>query len=116
MPPKSHTTPGGTTPDGPGTTKGDGSGDGSTPSKKVGTVDAGTSVSSAQTAVQRLIDGGKPGQAAGATTPSHIPTTPPPPPRPAASGARTSPPKPEDIPLPPGAKEHILDGDGGRQG
>src|ERR1044071_7933835 len=104
MPPKSHTTPGGTTPDGPGTTKGDGSGDGSTPSKKVGTVDAGTSVSSAQTAVQRLIDGGTPAQAAGATTPSHIPTTTTTPPKRGPSGDPTSPPKPEDIHLPPGAK------------
>lgn len=116
MPPKSHTTTGGSTPDGPGTTKGDGSGDGSTPPKKVGTVDAGTSVSSAQTAVQRLIDGGTPGQAAGATTPSHIPTSSTKPPTPGQSGDPTTPPKPEDIHLPPGGKEHILDGDGGRQG
>ncbi len=115
MPPKSHTTPGGSTPDGPGTTKGDGTGSGSTPPKKVGTVDAGKSVASAQTAVQRLIDGGTPGQATGATTPSHIPTTPNMLPMPSKT-IPFPPPKPDEIHLPPGAKEHILDGDGGRQG
>lgn len=115
MPPKSHTTPGGSTPDGPGTTKGDGSGDGGSPPKKVGSVDAGKSVSSAQTAVQRLIDGGTPGQATGATTPAHIPTTPNMLPMPSKT-IPFPPPKPDEIHLPPGAKEHILDGDGGRQG
>src|ERR1700754_4671464 len=98
MPPKPHTTPGGhSTPpkgdgdggDSPGTTKGDGSGDGSTPPKKVGTVDAGTSVTSAQNAAQRLSAGGPPGRAGGATTPSHIPTTTSTPPKPGSSGDPT---------------------------
>ncbi|MFI7673161.1 EndoU domain-containing protein [Actinophytocola sp. NPDC049390] len=115
MPPKTHTTPSGGSGDGPGTSKGDGSGDGGTPPKKVGDVDAGKSVSSAQTAVQRLIDGGTPGQATGATTPSHIPTTPNTPTTPSTT-TPTTPPNASDIHLPPGAKEHILDGDGGRQG
>jgi hypothetical protein len=135
MPPKSHSTHGGhhgdgsstptgehsSTPkgdgDGTGHPKGDGTGDGGAPPKKVGTVDAGKSVTSAQTAVQRLIEGGTPGQAAGATTPAHIPTTSSKPPTPAkTTSTPPPPPKPEDIHLPPGAKEHILDGDGGRQG
>ena len=117
-PPKNHSTSGGTghgDGDGPSHPKGDGSGDGGTPPKKVGSVDAGKSVTSAQTAVQRLIDGGTPGQATGATTPSHIPTTPNMLPMPSNS-IHFPPPKPDEIHLPPGAREHILDGDGGRQG
>lgn len=116
MTPKPKTPTGGDGGDTPSSPKGDGGGDGGAPPKKVGSVDAGKSVSSAQTAVQRLIDGGTPGQAAGATTPSHIPTSTTTPPKPGTRGDTASPPKPEDVHLPPGAREHILDGDGGRQG
>jgi EndoU nuclease-like protein len=123
--PKPHHPSGGSHPgggdSGGSTHPGDGGSGGthpkSGPSHPHGSIDASHGISSAHEAIAAAAASGRPGAASTdpVTTPSHIPSTTTKPPKPGGT-APTSAPDAGDIHLPPRANEHILQGDGGRQG
>lgn len=88
------------------------------PSQVHGNINAGKGVSSAQQAIAAAAQAGRPRGVAGqTTTPANIPTTTTKPPVPVTPTTPSSlPPTRDDIHLNDTAKQHILDGDGGRQG
>jgi hypothetical protein len=87
------------------------------PSQVHGPVNAGSGVSSAHQVAKNLAVAGRARNAAQqTTTPSHIPTTTNKPIQPVTPTTPNSAPNASDIHLNDTAKEHILDGDGGRQG
>jgi hypothetical protein len=103
--------PGGGTP-GDGTTTGK-------PSTTHGTINAGKGISSAQEATAQVAQAGRPGGSGtpgSTTTPSHIPTGSTKPTQPNTPTPPTNPPDNGDVHLPDIANQHILNGDGGRQG
>lgn len=87
------------------------------PSQVHGNINASQGVSSAQTAIAQSAQAGRPRNAAQqTTTPSHIPTTTNKPIVPSNQASSSTQPNAADIHLNDTAKEHILDGDRGRQG
>ncbi|SCG72452.1 EndoU domain-containing protein [Micromonospora coxensis] len=92
-------------PDGPD----GGDGTAGTPSK-YGGIDAGSGISSAQAAIAQAVQKGHPGGAGqGPTPPSKPPTLDP-------STRPTAPPDMDDIHHSEASRQHIIEGDGGRQG
>ncbi len=110
MTPKPRNPGGGT---GPGGTSPKGK-----PSQVHGSIDAGKGITSAQQATAKVAQAGRPGGSGNGqvTTPSHIPTQPARPAQPNTPTRPTSPPDTGDVHLNDTAKQHILHGDGGRQG
>ncbi len=96
-------------------------GNGSTgkPSTTHGSINAGNGITSAQTATGQVAQAGRPGGSGppgSTTTPSHIPTTSTRPAQPGSSTPPANPPNASDVHLPDIANQHIINGDGGRQG
>jgi hypothetical protein len=103
-------------PGGGGNTPGNGT---NKPSTTHGSINAGKGITSAHTAIQTTATAGRPGGSGtpgSTTTPSHIPTTTTRPIQPNQPTPPANPPANSDVHLPDIANQHILNGDGGRQG